>query len=128
MKAQFDGDPRVELPNPNYTVMGSILNEVVEERVRQLEKWGVQKLPDGTGSESDKHRAWHQRQVTDSKSESGTVTWKDVLAEEVFEAFAETDQSDEDLRKELIQVAVAWIEDIDTRLYPIDLSKLGPGD
>jgi len=44
------------------------------------------------------------------------VTWRDILYEEVLEAYVETDWSA--LRAELVQVAavaVAWIEHLDRR-------------
>lgn len=47
--------------------------------------------------------------------------WRTILAEEVYEAFAETDPAR--LRHELVQVAAvaaAWVEDIDSRSQPID--------
>ncbi|MFF1297961.1 MULTISPECIES: hypothetical protein [unclassified Streptomyces] len=86
------------------------------ERQRQLEKFGDQHHPDGTGSltqvlEADKARAGCQ-----AAFERGDGTWMHVLIEEVFEALAEEDPVK--LRAELIQVAAvcaAWVTDIDSR-------------
>jgi protein involved in temperature-dependent protein secretion len=118
-----------DLSHDKYTHRKHIFSAIADERKRQVEKWGVQKHPDETGGVSAEHRAWHARMVTESKAESGTISWRDILFEEIAEAFAEADQ--EKLREELVQVAavvVAWIEDLDTRLVPVDLSKLGPDD
>lgn len=94
------------------------LADIVEERFRQVVKWGVQSLKDGT-------RMWpwadaaalrnrrHEYAVADAL---GELTWRAVLAEEVAEAFNESDPAA--LRSELVQVAavaVAWIEDLDRR-------------
>lgn len=112
------------------SIAKDILSEdVLDERKRQLEKWGVQKLPDGTGSVRFKYAEQMARARTDHANKMGTVTWQQVLEEETAEAFASSDY--ETLRAELIQVAavaVAWIEDLDTRLVPLDLSMLGPDD
>lgn len=94
----------------------SVLTETSAERDRQLGRWGVQHHPDGTGdvrwrSQRDEAREW-----TDNAAKIGAVTWQDILYEEVAEAFAEHEPAA--LRRELVQVAavaVAWIEDIDSR-------------
>jgi hypothetical protein len=60
--------------------------------------------------------AEHAKAMTDAAAEAGVVTWRDILHEEVCEAFAETDP--EALRAELVQVAavaVKWVEAIDRR-------------
>lgn len=91
--------------------------DIVRERLRQLDKWGPQEHPDGTGEHlaqfADKMRA-----AADRAAAEGKITWRDILAEETFEAFAESDPAR--LRSELVQVAavaVAWIEDIDNREF-----------
>jgi len=88
--------------------------DVLAERQRQKKLHGVQTLPDGTGdSASDAMRSVAQM-LCDQATRRGTLTWRDILREEVFEAFAETDR--DKLREELIQVAavaVQWIEAID---------------
>lgn len=110
-------------------VLAALLEEVAEERESQIEKWGVQKHPDGTGESGSNNIAWLRRHITESKAKSGDLTWRHILDEEVAEAFAESDEAT--LAMELIQVAavaLAWVEDIHTRLYPVDLSMLGPDD
>jgi hypothetical protein len=91
-----------------------ITREIWEERRRAEEKFPGQHLPDGTGQEYDRLVADLARKTTKARAADGTVTWRDVLIEEVFEAFAESDP--ERLRTELVQiaqVAVRWAEDID---------------
>jgi hypothetical protein len=56
------------------------------------------------------------RQETDQMAGEGVCTWRDILLEEVAEAFAEDDPGR--LRAELIQVAAVatqWVEAIDRR-------------
>ena len=93
----------------------SILKEVRNERRRQDEKWGeVQAIPNGTGGPGRDRQRDMFKALTDRKMERGTVTFLDVLQEEVAEAFAETDP--DRLREELIQsaaVCVKWAEAID---------------
>lgn len=93
------------------------LQDVLAERERQDEKWGVQRRPDGTGQRIDQIRANIAREACDAQeADGGTATWYAILVEEVYEALAESDASA--LRKELVQVMAvcgAWIEDIDQR-------------
>ena len=93
-----------------------ISREVLSERDRQDARFGEQNHPDGTGSASDGKRADAARALCDSSTKHGSLTWKEVLDEEVREAFAESDPPR--LREELIQVAAvaaAWAEAIDRR-------------
>lgn len=110
-----------------------VLDEVRGERANQDRKWGLQNHPDGTGNAmfllhgvelAEPHAgavtmgtlAYTARQVTDRALDNDTVTYADILLEEVGEAFAES--SPRRLRAELVQVAavaVAWIEAIDRR-------------
>lgn len=92
-----------------------VLLEVQIERYKQNKKWGEQHHPDGT-SAAFQDLADIAKERTEAAAKAGQVSWKDILEEEMFEAFAESDS--EKLRHELIQVAavaVAWIEDIDSR-------------
>ena len=95
------------------TVPLKIFNEIRAERQRQDEKWGEQNHFDGTGPGYRRHAdAAHQR--CQAAAELGLVSYRDILEEEVFEAFAESDPTK--LRAELIQVAavtVAWVEKLD---------------
>ncbi len=91
------------------------LDAVADERLSQVEKWGVQSLPDGTGGQWAPAAA-EARRITDLRFAQGVGTWTDVLLEEVFEAIAEDDP--DLLRAELVQVAAvatSWIEDLDRK-------------
>jgi hypothetical protein len=91
-----------------------VFAQATQERHRQRSKWGLQSLPNGTGRHDDWQVAEFYKATTDHNMQDGTLSWRDVLTEEVFEAFAETDT--EALRTELIQViavAAAWIGDLD---------------
>ena len=94
-----------------------VLYDVADERQRQRQRWGLQTLPDGTGSEPwDETERDAARQRCDRATLAGTLTWRHVLEEEVSEALAETDR--ELLRAELVQVAavaVQWVEALDRR-------------
>lgn len=101
-----------------------IFNEIKLERERQIEKWGEQHHSDGT----DQLRWAVEADVAKAKFEEYQrkhiePTWQMILDEEVLEAYCEysgsgTPRHADRLREELIQVAavaVAWIEDIDSR-------------
>lgn len=93
------------------------IDDIIQERKRQVNKWGVQRHADGTGDIIDAKRADIMRRARDiADNGGGDVTWRMILLEEVYEAFAEFDV--DKLRSELVQVAAvaaAWIEDIDSR-------------
>lgn len=92
-----------------------VLNDLHWERINQREKWGEQHHPNGTSRQFGE-LADIKRQQTDNADRLGILTWKDILDEEIYEAYAEVEL--EALRHELVQVAavvVAWIEDIDSR-------------
>lgn len=90
------------------------LNDIVRERLAQDEKWGRQNHPNGTGMLGDRERANSARHVCEVMFRNGMGSWRDILHEEVEEAFAEHDPAK--LREELIQVAavaLAWVENMD---------------
>lgn len=92
------------------------VNEVVVESVRQDKKWGEQNHPDGTGGPLDVELSSKVRKECDKAAADGSITWRHILAEEVFEAFAETDP--EKLKYELLQVAAValqWRQAIERR-------------
>ena len=103
----------------------TVLEEIAAERVRQDNKWGEQRTtPDGTGPRMpvagrlcyESEAAEDARLSCQRAARDGDVTWRHILREEVYEAFAEADPAK--LREELIQVsavAVAWIQAIDRR-------------
>jgi hypothetical protein len=109
------GEARVDV-SASYDSTPLVLAEIGLETVRAGLKFGSQiELPDGTGCEwaafADAARA-----QTNRAAEDGTLTWVEVLREEVYEAFAESDP--ERLREELIQVAavaVRWAQALDQR-------------
>ena len=91
-----------------------VFDDVAAEREAQVAQWGDQQLPFGTGSAQDQLLARAYRDTTQKHDADGTVTWRDVLLEEVFEAMAESDPGK--LRDELVQVLAVgtkMIEDID---------------
>jgi hypothetical protein len=93
-----------------------VLADILEERLRQEDQWGEQNHPDGTGLPYDAETAEAARTRCQEAAAGGTVTWRNILFEEVWEAMAEDDPAR--LRDELIQVAAvaaAWAEAIDRR-------------
>lgn len=111
------------------SLTNKILAEVHAERIRQNEKWGVQRHPffyPGLGAASRK--IYHTNAETlkrtnaqrvkilteDGFSSDKNCTWDTILLEEVYEALSEHDPKL--MRDELIQVAavaVAMIERIE---------------
>lgn len=116
-------DLGMEIVGARAPEAGRAARDVAAERTRQDARWGPQNHQDGTGP----HTSWDlrgpaadvrdaARATCDRRFSVGTGTWRDVLLEEVAEAFAESD--DARLRAELVQVAAvaqAWIESIDRR-------------
>lgn len=89
--------------------------EVDAERQRQIARWGHQSHPDGTGRPGDREEADRLRAACKANGPAED-NWRDILAEEIAEAFAETDP--DLLRVELIQCAAViqhWIHNIDDR-------------
>jgi hypothetical protein len=92
----------------------TIYEEIAEERKRQDHKWGEQHHPDGTSLRF--MALCDDAKARNDAADPFSITWQGILDEEVLEAFTETDRTK--LRTELIQVAavaVAWIEDLDSR-------------
>lgn len=117
------------MPNGVIVPGAAVCREVIQERVRQENKWGEQNHRDGTGPNLQVLRATDINLDLRTGSELARIfqarcqgnsphddNWRDILLEEVFEALAE--DAPERLRKELIQVAavaVSWVEAIDRR-------------
>ncbi|MEV7034564.1 NUDIX hydrolase [Streptomyces sp. NPDC093272] len=100
---------------PTTPGMTRHMTEVDAERQRQLTKWGEQHHLDGTGRPGDREESDRLRAACKANSPAED-NWRDILAEEIAEAFAETDSAL--LRTELVQSAAviqAWIHDLDTR-------------
>lgn len=97
--------------------LGLLWWDIKDERMRQQDKHGDQgHLPDGTGGLVAVDAANRAKALTDRHAVTGDLTWKDILDEEVREAFAEGNPVL--VREELIQVAavaLAWIAAIDSR-------------
>lgn len=93
-----------------------VFGDVIHERQRQHARFGWQSHPDGTGGGPARAACIAAQQRCDALAASGMLTWQAILAEEVAEAFAESDP--ERLRAELVQVAavaVQWVEALDRR-------------
>jgi hypothetical protein len=93
-----------------------ILAEVQAEMKRQIDLWGVQSHPSGTGYAGSGDALAFARDNFEKCTKNNMLTWHEILEEEVHEAYAETDLSK--LRTELIQVAavaLSWVRDIDGR-------------
>lgn len=83
------------------------------ERERQMEKWGVQRHPDGTGAEAAGTFAEQWKTVCDTKNSMDNDDWATIAAEEFFEVLAETDP--DKLLNEVTQltaVGLAWMENL----------------
>lgn len=92
-----------------------ILHDVYDERERQERKFGEQHHPDGT-SENYAGVANLSRDLCQEAVETDSLTWRHILDEEFSESVGEHDKKK--LRQELVEVAavaVAWVEDIDSR-------------
>jgi hypothetical protein len=100
---------RVQLDSNHLAMMAAVR----AERQRQLEKWGVQRHPHGTGSELAKVLQEQWKEICDANHAAGKDDWLTIAGEEFMEAASETD-----LRKlfeEVVQNAaefVAWGEAI----------------
>jgi hypothetical protein len=91
-----------------------VLDEIDAEREEQDAKWGQRNHASGTGSAGDEEMADLAREACQTAAAEGSLTWRDILDEEIAEAYAETDPAK--IRAELVQsaaVIVAWIECID---------------
>jgi hypothetical protein len=81
-------------------VQTRVIEDIFDEVSRQHAKYGVQSLPYGTGSQEDIELA----KIAKARCKANTPAednWRDILNEEITEAFAESDLVR--LREELIQ-------------------------
>lgn len=100
---------------------GRVLLDVLTERMRQDEKWGLIRDRLDLSEHDGWFDAWRQRGEELENVARASLThlsgnWAAVLAEEVGEALREVGKDRDALRKELIQVAavcVAWVEAMD---------------
>jgi hypothetical protein len=103
------------LADPREDIL-EILVEIANETVSQDEKWGPQRHPSGTDTNYWTPGANAAKRVNERAAETGSLTWREILTEEVYEAFAEEDPAL--LRAELIQSAAViaqWVADLDRR-------------
>ena len=117
--------------DPMHRTRLDILSDVEAECRRQLDKWGIQRHPDGTGGRpsvpvalawSDEMARYGEladeaKEVCDRRYVLGTNVWEPILLEEFLEAMSEEPDSPA-LEEELIQVAavaVTWLADLRTR-------------
>ncbi|GAA3982844.1 hypothetical protein GCM10023085_76290 [Actinomadura viridis] len=98
-----------------------VLADIAAERASQDDLWGVQEFPDGSGP-AYADRAEAAKAECAAASSRGELTWRHILAEEFFEALAESDPGR--LRAELVQtaaVAVKWVQSLDRRAGEVDV-------
>lgn len=108
----MSADPAVDMWRGGVT--DRVLRGFKAERRRQIVKWGHQTREGGTSPQGFAMLRDMFRNACDNAEAEGGATWRHILLEEVYEAFAESDP--QALRTELIQcgaVITAWIEDID---------------
>ncbi|HEU5472720.1 MAG TPA: hypothetical protein VFV67_18895 [Actinophytocola sp.] len=105
--------------SPAHAGLGRVLDDITAERESQYTLWSFQhQMPDGTGPQWT-NLADTARRECEHASETGQLSWRHVLVEEVAEALAEADPAR--LRRELVQVAavaVQWLQAIDHRSTP----------
>jgi hypothetical protein len=93
------------------------LEVVAGEMKRQASMYGDQSgLPDGTLRPGDPGVEAAMKDACNARTQSGLVTWRDILAEEVAEV--NTARNDDDLYEELSQVAAvasSWMAAITRR-------------
>lgn len=99
----------------------NVLEEIRAERQRQIALWGEENHPmvyEGYDHEDRKRSLEIIRIKNKSSAKTGNENWHDILTEEFFEVFAETDPVKQ--REELVQVAavaVAMIECLDRKMW-----------
>lgn len=94
-----------------------IATEVLLEREQQDFKWGEQNWPQGSPLPSFVEAEY--KRLCEEAAKAGTLSWRDILLEEVYEFACETDVVKR--RAELIQVAAVAIAAIGS----IDRNELG---
>lgn len=102
----------LELPTGIYRAVADVINE----RLRQERLFPDQHLPLGTDSTYWGIVEQAAKDDCYMGAVNGSLTWADVLREEVYEALATTEV--EDTRREMIEVAAVAlriVEDIDSR-------------
>ena len=109
--------------NPSYPERRYFIHlDIMNEEMRQDAKWGARRsFPNGTAryeafaGMGDAEIATYMRQKCKANTPE-TDNWRDILEEEVYEAFAEDEPVR--LRQELVQCAAViaqWIADLDRK-------------
>jgi hypothetical protein len=91
-----------------------VMEEVSHERMAQHKKFGKQDWPNGTCEPMDHANLQHARDAYTESLAAGTLSWREILTEEVAEVYAERNAAR--LKAELVQVAavaIAWVECLD---------------
>lgn len=93
-----------------------IADDVWAERLRQIDKWGLQERPNGCDPARFDVPLLAARWEYEHHLAAGTLTWRHILLEEVMEVFAEPDDANDRIKEELVQVmavAAAWIQHLE---------------
>lgn len=109
-----------------------VLKDVLLERFNQFTKWGEQNHPSFPAEVLNHREDWKKmedfaRRICDAATKAGTLSWMDILNEELHEAYAA--DNNERLREELVQlaaVAVAWIDSLDRGGVGVDVAQPTP--
>src|SRR5579872_500086 len=102
-----------------WWITQTVLADVAYEREVQFEQWGDQDIPLGTSKVMFGPLEDHARKLCQRAQAEGTLTYREILLEEVYEALAEEDPAK--LYDELIEtaaVAVKMAELVRRRLSP----------
>ena len=94
-----------------YHYQLSILQKIQQERRRQDAKWGEQNLPIKNPWYEYEELANEAKSICETCLEDGSISWHEILQEEVAEVFAEDDPKKQ--AEELIQVAAVCVSMIE---------------
>jgi 8-oxo-dGTP pyrophosphatase MutT (NUDIX family) len=111
-----DLHPGAESPWWMPGALRPVLDDLIRERAAQDLLWGRQEFPDGTGDPQAAAEAERAKQRVADGWQAGTLSWREILTEEFWEAMAESSPSE--LRTELLQtaaVAIKWVQALDRR-------------
>ena len=94
-----------------WMATADVLQAVQDEREAQHAQWGDQDIPMGTSRNEFSALEHYMRQQVQDHHAAGTLTYADVLLEEVYEALAEEDPAK--MVDELVQVAAGAVKMIE---------------
>lgn len=125
------------LPGAEEARLAYFFKLVYMERLRQLERWGDQRHPDGVDVKKNELGAAYARHKVEVAAAEGTLTWMMILREEINEAAATNPilgpedalvkDGEPDLESEMVQsaaVLAAWHSDVCRRVWEAE----GSGD